>query len=457
MTDRQFYIYTAGVTVFALFLRTAYQLGADPLVHIAGDINDYVRYAWNLGQHGIYSSAAIDPDTVPTGDRFRPPGFPLFLLLAMKLSNFESEWVSVAYALQIAFSTATVSLTTLLAREWIRPGFALLAGVLVALWPHHIVFASTLLSETLLGFSIIAGLWLSSLSCRRKSWPLAALTGAVFGFAALVNSLMLLFPIVITLLLFTQKQRRSSAILLSTFIIVVGAWSLASPENTSGRTSTHRATINLVQGSWPIYHAAWQARDHHDEARQILDAIHAEIDVFSDSPQDGVKAIGQRLSRDPIGYARWYLLEKPYLLWDWDIRLGWGGAHFLPVGETPLEKHSVLRGSYLALKFLNPLFFSLSLGAITVVISSLFKGKQMNFTGLSVAAFAIYVTALHTLLQAEPRYSIAYRPEQMILAAAMLSFLWNQVRPRISRKLSSSSNIASNAAPVTRHHDRNYS
>jgi hypothetical protein len=148
--------------------------------------------------------------------------------------------------------------------------------------------------------------------------------------------------------------------------------------------------------------------------------------------------LGQRLSLDPSGYTRWYLLEKPYLLWDWDIRLGWGDVHFLPVGETPMEKHPILRGSHQTLKLLNPVLFALSLGAIAIVTLFLARGKEVTFAGLLVAGFVVYVTALHTILQAEPRYSIPYRPEQMILAAAMLAFLWDQVMSRIPPKLESS-------------------
>src|SRR5690606_21903405 len=120
----------------------------------------YVRYAWNLGQHGVYSSASVNPDIVPQPDSFRPPGFPVFLLLAMWLADFAPDWNKIAYPLQIFLSSATVLVTVLLGREWMKPAYALGAGVLLALWPHHIVFASTLLSETLLGFCVILALWL---------------------------------------------------------------------------------------------------------------------------------------------------------------------------------------------------------------------------------------------------------------------------------------------------------
>lgn len=434
MTTRQFHIATAVLVFMALMLRVIYQFGADHQVHIAGDINDYVQYAWNLGQHGVYSSTPYDPDVGPQSDNFRPPGYALFLLLAMKMSNFGPSWINVAYAMQILFSTATVLLTIVLAKEWMKPGLALTAGLLMAFWPHHIVFASTLLTETILGFSVILGLWLAAVAQRRNSIIIAVLAGIAFGFGALVNSLMLLFPIVVAIALITYRQRNAALTLLLAFLLLPTAWWLSSPTDTGHRAGAHRATINLVQGSWPIYHAAWRARAQHEQARQLLAAIHSEIDLVSNDPRAGLEAVRQRVSLDPAGYARWYLLEKPYLLWAWDIQLGWGGVHFLPVETTPLERHPVLSASHRILKSANPLFFVLGTIAATILSVSWLRGRKPPFSALLVAVFTVYVTALHSVLQAEPRYSIPYRPEQLLMACAMLGILIAKVGPHVQDK-----------------------
>lgn len=40
----------------------------------------------------------------------------------------------------------------------------------------------------------------------------------------------------------------------------------------------------------------------------------------------------------------------------------------------------------------------------------------------ATAILVLYVTAVYTLLQAEPRYSIAFRPYEMLLAATALGW-----------------------------------
>lgn len=430
-TMRGVHLATALVVLVALLLRLIYHFGAEPLAHIAGDINDYVHYAWNLGQHGIYSSTPISPDTTPPADSFRPPGYPLFLLLAMQASGFGPEWIKIAYGLQIVLSTATVLLTIALGRECMKPGFAIAAGVLLALWPHHIVFASTLLSETLLGFCIALSLWLTALAQRRASIAMTVGAGLVLGYAALVNSLMLLFPFVIAAALALKGSRRLALAILLAALTLPAAWWLASPATDNpDHSTTHRATMNLIQGSWPIYHAAWRARNQHESARELLTRIEDETDLASHDPAAAFEQVSQRLALDPLGYARWYALEKPYLLWDWGIRLGWSDIHFLQVESTPMERHPVLRITSATLKRLNPALFALAVLATLTIAVREARGKPAPFASLLAALFFVYVTGLHTILQAEPRYSIPYRPEQMVLVCAALAMLAEHVIQR---------------------------
>lgn len=426
MTTQRFHFAAALIVGLALLLRIIYQLGADPFTHIAGDINDYVHYAWNLGQHGVYSSAPVDPDVTPTADSYRPPGFPLFLLFSMWLAGFSGGWLKVAYTLQILLSSATVLLTILLGREWMKPAYALTAGVLLALWPHHIVFASTLLSETLLAFCLMLALWLTTLTERKSSVALAVGAGLTFGVATLVNSLVLLFPLLLAVAMLSLRLRKQTAALLATFILLPIAWGLLGPTGDDGtRSNTHRAVVNFVQGAWPHYHQAWEARNHDSAAQRIMHKIDMEIELVSENHRAGVGAIAERMSHEPASYLRWYLMEKPYLLWDWGIRLGWGGVHFLPTEKTPIERHPVLRLAHNSLKTLNPgLFFFAGL-ASAILIFSWVKKRSPPFAGLIVALFVFYVTSLHIALQAEPRYSIPYRPEQLLLACSALSMIIN--------------------------------
>lgn len=438
--DRIFFAGALLVTLIALALRIIYLLGTDTPIQIAGDINDYVHYAWNLGQHGVYSSARIS-DIAPPADNFRPPGYPLFLFSAMALADFNPNWLRLAQSVQIVLSSTTVLLTMLLARQWLRPSLALAAGALLAFWPHHIVFASTLLSETVYGFSVMLALWLTAIAWRKQSSWLAVAAGVTFGYAALVNTLIILFPIIVAVLALLRKQPRPAILLLTGFLAVTAAWWVTSPaEADADRSNAHRAQMNFVQGSWPHYHAAWRARRQHESATQVMAAIKQEITLMAESPARGLEEIGSRMALDPYGYARWYALEKPYLLWAWDIQLGWGGFHFLPVRSSPFDRQPAFKATAALIKWANPWIFILAAVAAVASLPAWLPGSRQPFAPTLVAAFVIYVTGLHVLLQAEPRYSIPYRPEQILLAMTAVALLIKGVKS-VRRRLPSGKRV----------------
>ena len=431
MSTTTFRIGMLLVVLLALLVRTAFLFGLEVQTHIAGDINDYVHYAWNLGQHSVYSSATLDTG-VPTPDSFRPPGYPLFLLLCMWLSGFGTAWLAWAHALQILVSSATVLLVMLLGRTWMRPGLSLLSGVLLALWPHHVVFGSTLLSETLLGFCIVLALWLTTQAHKKRSTALAISAGIAFGYAALVNTLVILFPLLMCGLLLTSKDRRkvAGALMLAFLVFPVGWWIATSGTASVAPSSLDRAAMNLVQGSWPQYHKAWQTQKDNEVSAWIMNNIGDEVTLILQDRQAGLKAVGSRLAQEPARNVRWYLLEKPWLLWDWDIRLGWHGIHFLPTTSSPFERNPALRALRTTLQLVNPAIFAFATLAILALIGNCVRGRPPSFPATATALFVVYVTALHALLQAEPRYAIAYRPEQLLLASMGIGVLYDRLHQR---------------------------
>lgn len=425
ISDRMFRAGMALIVLLALLIRVVFLLGLDVQTHIAGDINDYVHYAWNLGHHAVYSSSEPSTTVTPAPDGFRPPGYPLFLLLCMWLGGFGAAWLAWAHALQILISSATVLLVMLLGRTWMKPGPCLLAGILLALWPHHVVFASTLLSETLLGFSTILAMWLATLAHEKRSSAWAISAGVVFGYAALVNTLIILFPLLVgALLLADKRRRRLAAPFVLAFVALPISCLLATPDvGSSTPGSVDRAAMNFVQGSWPQYHRAWQTQHDNAVSALIMDSIGDEVETILEDRRAGLETVGARLAQEPGRNVRWYLLDKPWLLWDWDIRLGWHGIHFLPTTASPFEGSPAMRILRNGLEVSNPAIFALAAMAIFALAGNLVSGRQPPFPAIVIALFLVYVTALHTLLQAEPRYAIAYRPGQVLMVGMALGWL----------------------------------
>ena len=89
----------------------------------------------------------------------------------------------------------------------------------------------------------------------------------------------------------------------------------------------------------------------------------------------------------------------------------------------------MLRGLRSLLHLLNPLVFVLALAGLLAIARRSWRGEGSGAAMLTALAF-VYVTAIHNVFQAEPRYAIAYRPEELLLAFAALAALAEAWRRR---------------------------
>ena len=419
----------AILALLALVLREYYVLATVVETPVRGDVREYVAYAWNLLNHGVFSQVAPG-DGAPVPDAYRSPGYPVFLALAMSIGGTaDGGWYPLALHAQAVAGALTVLLTAVAARECMPDRWALLAAGLLAIWPHHIAATGVLLSEVVLGLLLAAAV-LALLRTYRSSRPrlAAAVAGLALACAALVNPVLLLFPLVAALLVLLARGRAPALTLLAAFGLVIGGWSLRTASLPDATRGDHRAAINFVQGSWPNYHAAFHARLEHESAREVLALIAEETRVTVEDPVAGAAMIWQRFTQYPGLYLRWYLWEKPYLLWAWDIRMGIGDVYFQRVAASPLETNPLLRATKAVLKAANPLVFVLSgAWAVLLVLGARVRLRNGQVALLSVAALAVYLTLVHWLFQAEPRYAVAYRPLQFVLLASALQALGSKL------------------------------
>src|SRR5207342_1749648 len=354
-----------------------------------GDASAYMLYVRHMLEDGVFGMYG-------TPDAFRGPGYPVFIAAFVK-SVGPIGWYHPIQHAQALLGTATVALTILLAREWLSRGWALAAGAVMAFQPHHIVASAFLLSEVLFGFLVLLGLLLTALALRKRSLPLAALAGAVYGLCYLVNPVIALFPFLLAVVFWRRGMGRAGGVLLLVSLLAVGGWSVRN--RVSHAHGDDRAAINFVQGSWPLYHNAANNHSLYPAAQRYYDGINAEIELIRRNPKAGVARVLTRLRSEPTTYAQWYV-GKVYLLWDWDIRIGSGGLYTQSVDKSPLERNPTLRAAVSAQRWINPLLF---------VLAAAFALAIRRGPALVPALFVLYVTAVYTILQAEPRYSIPFR------------------------------------------------
>jgi hypothetical protein len=423
-----------AITLLALALRASFLAGAQVEAPVRGDIVEYWAYAWNLVHHGVFSLAPASA-SVPAPDAWRGPFYPFFLAACLRLAHGDMDRaIAIAQWLQIGVGTLLVPLTIGLGRQWLSRNAALLAGLGVALWPHLVVFAGTLLSETWFAFFLLLAAWLTAIAQARDDSRLAIAAGLAAGLGALVNPLLLLFPPVLALLLAWRGQRRVALAYLGAFVLLAGAWAARGATLPPDAGTAARARTNLVQGSYPLLHAAMNDRYDNEIAAAYYDEIEREAAAMNADPRAGYARFGERLRAEPGTYLRWYLLQKPWLLWDWSVRVGWGDVYFLETHRSPFERVPVLRVLHDTVRALNPLVFALALAAALWSLACLARlraATPAELARLQVGLLCCYVTAVHMVLQAEPRYAVAYRPLEILLAVsacALAAAAWTRRR-----------------------------
>jgi hypothetical protein len=297
-------------------------------------------------------------------------------------------------------------------------------------WPHLVVFSTTLLSETLFAFALLLAWLLVARAQAADSPRQAAVAGVVAGLATLVNPLLALLPPVVAAVLGLRRQWRCAAAYLLLFVLVDGAWSVRNAVAVDGSSGLQRAQINLVQGSWPSFLSAMNFRDKHPAAQEYVDVVVAESERMHADPAATFAAMGARFRGEPGLYARWYLYDKPLLLWDWSIRIGYGDIYYHGTLRSPYERMPVLIAMRAACLALNPVLLALAVLATLAVAWRAVRRRwpagaaaaAPQFAPLVVALCFVYVTAIHAVLQGEPRYAVAYRPLEFLLAVSALAW-----------------------------------
>lgn len=381
-----------------------------------GNAVQYYNYARNLVQHGVFSADPIGT-LHPVGDSFRDPGYPVFLAAWMKIFPLWDSWYAAVIFSQAVLGAATVVLWLMVGRRRMPQGWLFAAGLLMAVWPHSISMSSHLLSETLYGFLLALAMAVFAAGTNNPTLRWAVIAGICFTLAAFTNSVLLPFAILLAayLALFRRLASRFALIIVAVAACLMAPWMIRnSMQRTDQPSSSDRAFMNLVQGSWPLYHSVYMASviKHDPRATQIEGQIDQEVSVIETNRRAGLAMIWQRMSARPGHFALWYL-KKPALLWDWNIRIGVGDIYVYVTYHSPFETQPVWRAIEAICYSINGAIAVLALIGCMLALCFYKASNEVTATALLL----LFVTCVHSLLQAEPRYSIPYRGAEIMLAA----------------------------------------
>jgi len=421
------------LTLFALGMRWYYVSTALVLGPVRGDAMQYVAYAWNLMTHHTFAKDLAGSTTI-TPDNYRDPGYPFFLALTMKGFGTGDAWYVTVLLCQALLGALTVMLVTQLGKCWLSSRWAFCAGILMAVWPHSIAINGYLLTETLFGFLCALGLFFFVLACRRESTYFGLIAGITLGAAALTNAVLLPFGIFLAGFLAWRKlaSRALCIALIAGALLLPGAWAIRNTQlpKISSSSSLGRAMENFAQGASPDFHAAYRdlfyggaiSAKAKAKASITIHAVDTDYALLRASPFEGVKAFWQKIEKQPWRYALWYLFEKPYELWSWDIAAWQRDIYVYPTTNSPFMTNRGWMALEAACQALNlPLLLMSAASLIFAWSQDNFKKFLSEKPGsrtalISVFLLSIFITMVYSLLQAEPRYSIPFRPFEILLA-----------------------------------------
>lgn len=423
---------TSIIVLFALIIRLVYVHTAVVEHPLRGDTLQYFAYALNLVDHHVFSLAPPDAATrLP--DSFRDPGYPTFLALMIQAFGREQPFYLATLDVQAIMAAATVLIYIALARRWFGMGVATFVGLGLTLWPHTITLPGYVLSETLMGLLVAAGLLLTQQAADRQRSSVFLAAGLVLACAALTNATF--FPAVFSfavIAIWKQKaSRKHWALLFLAFLLPLGAWTLRGATLGPGQSAGDRVAMNFVQGSWPEYHDAWRSSILQEDAASLatMQRIDSEYALVAQHRGQGLAAMAKRMGAAPLRYLMWYT-GKPVELWGWSIGVGMGEIYVFPTYNSPLSGSGVLRITTDAMYFASPLILALAAFGLAVLLVHRHDVQPALWLGVTAV---VVITAIFTVLQSDARYAAPYRGVEWLLAGVALKAiaLWRQRRIKL--------------------------
>tara|TARA_R110001592_G_scaffold363393_1_gene687338 strand:+ start:199714 stop:201063 length:1350 start_codon:yes stop_codon:yes gene_type:complete len=426
----------------AAILRFAYNANTLIVDPIRADAAYNLIYANNLLENSTFSKDRSDH---PVPDSYWAPGYPLFLAAVIWTSKLLS--VDTYHAIlfcQLLLGAGTVLLCFMVAASFLPGLWPLLPALLAALSPHLVSTASYVLTETLFGFLLILafyGLVRALRGVSHSSWFWA---GTYFALSYLVNPVSLFLAPIIAIAIFLCARSghlelpvsgvyRCLALFLAPLILTSALWSIRSAVSVPAEqaTASKRLLTNLVIGMYPDYHEKWRASILQPEDQVVVpgSGVDKSYSIF-------FRALVQRFTQNPAQMLAWYAIQKPILLWDWDIRTGFGDIYIYRVEYSLYHTSSPAIATYSIMVALHPVVLITSVIGLGFIYR---RGSKNPLMPILLYIALLYISLVYVLSQSEPRYSIPLRSEVYICFTFALwqvsRWLGLRARPQQEKKI----------------------
>lgn len=408
------------VYVLLVILLVAFDLRIQSVVNsvvdtpVRADAREYVLYAHNLKNYGIYSRSdtfAADAQANLVPDAKRAPLYPLFIAPFLD-DQPTADNVATITRIQAVISTFTVLLVFWVARCFLPIPLALAASALTAISPHLVTMNIYLLSETLFSFFVVLATLLLSKSAEKPGAVIPVFAGLVLGASALTHPMLLYFvvPLVFFLLYswgWNSGWKKVAAIVLG-FSVLYGPW-IARNIDTLGAPGDN--TLMLAALRTGVYVDMMYQKDPQSYGYPYR--FDPNFEKTSGDLSSVLTEVGNEFRKAPAEQLRWYIFGKPLTLWSWSNIEGPGDVFVYPVLSTPYRYLPQFKVTHALMQSIHWMLVALMAAGICIAwLPSRWSGlsNEALFVARAISILLLYHTAIMIVGFPLPRYAIPMRP-----------------------------------------------
>jgi 4-amino-4-deoxy-L-arabinose transferase-like glycosyltransferase len=397
---------------------------------LRADAAEYYFTAYNLRVNGIYSrstGALVRPPAKVEPDAYRPPGLPLLIAAVTDQIANARHVIERVQSTNVALGVATVALIFLAAAAVLPLPAAIIVGLLVACSPHLVSFTTYVLTETPAAFLValllaIAAIGVPSQRATRAMFFLGL--GAIVGCLSLFRPAFLAFAPLLSLA-FPDRRDKWRTLIFGCLgaAIVVAPWFIRNALNVPQTDAPSLLATAMLEGSYPglVYDGNKATFPYGGQFDPIFNETRKSV-------ARTLEVVARKIADDPVAMTRWYLLEKPVFLVQWDNIDGAGDVFIYPVRSTPFNKDMLFKLVHGAFHYSHYVVLILAaIGAVTVwLLSETTQVAPSKQPVLRIASLLFaFLYLIHIPFVVATRYSVPVFPAIYLLAVfAIVGFIF---------------------------------
>jgi Dolichyl-phosphate-mannose-protein mannosyltransferase len=231
-----------AVAAAAFVVRLAYFLLVRHGGLLQGDSTDYTQLAARLIDGRSYFVPGVGTAGFPV-DLIRPPGYPVFLLLANAGTHISLQRSAIV---QCVLGAAFAGGLTYVVGRWLDRRVGLVAGLMMALDWNTVINTPLILADVTFSMLYAFGLALTARAILRRRIVPALAGGLLLGAAALVKpiGLVAVVPVLVAVLMKPRRNWRAATCLITLAVVTI-PWAVRNENRHGVFTISAISTVNL--------------------------------------------------------------------------------------------------------------------------------------------------------------------------------------------------------------------